>query len=247
MNLSELQKKQAVNVKFQFDLSSVKQCLQQQTNHNYGIYYYTDTQPADDSRKIYRTMDDKNLFDWTARMKLEPYNPTSGSTPNQYLNLTVECEPGILVMNAKIFKMNCCQRSVSNSIFQEDSNAWTAKNVCSIAADSKIDFLMEADVYVKQSLESLMNMSESVAGIFENGRFTDLILSVDDQKFKCHKVMLLEKSPVFEAMVRIGGTCKTVVFRCLKSIHCRNKNWSIIQKQGVSHSISMRKTLLTMI
>jgi hypothetical protein len=108
-------------------------------------------------------------------------------------------------MNLKLVKMNCCQRSVKYTILEEDSNAWTANNVCSINDDStSLVFLLEADVFVKQSFESLMNMSDSVAGIFENGKFTDLTLSVDDQKFKCHKAMLIEKSPVFQAMVRIG-------------------------------------------
>jgi hypothetical protein len=46
-------------------------------------------------------------------------------------------------------------------------------------------------------------MGKSVAGLFNNGKYTDFIVSVKNWKFKCHKAMLMEKSPVFEDLVRI--------------------------------------------
>jgi hypothetical protein len=141
-------------------------------------------------------MDNKSLFDWTARMKL---------SNAQYLTLTVECPPNVEVVSAKLFKVKCSQcSSESTTMTQDASKVWTAENIVPLFNETSLDnFLLEADVYIEHSLESMLNMSETVATLLENGKYTDLILSVKNQKFKCHKAMLMEKSPVFEAMVRI--------------------------------------------
>jgi hypothetical protein len=98
--------------------------------------------------------------------------------------------------------MYCCSRLEAWPIKQDGSNTWSAHSISVTNLNSTVvEFMLEADVYIEHSLESLMNMSESVVDLFENGKFTDLILSVQETKFRCHKAMLMEKSPVFLAMV----------------------------------------------
>jgi hypothetical protein len=194
-NLSRLQKKETVKVKFHFDLSLVKQCFQQQYDLDDEEYYYTDDQPADDPRKTSSTMDNKNLFDWTARVKLD-------GLVGYYLDLIIECPTNAAVVKAKLFKMKGFQRTeISLELSQDVSNVLIAKRVCDINESLPLEFDFEAHFYIHNCLESMLNMSESVAGLFENGKYTDLILSVKNEKFRCHKAMLMEKSPVFEAMV----------------------------------------------
>jgi hypothetical protein len=201
-NLSRSQKKETVKVKFNFNITTVKQCFQLYGD-GYGGHYYTDNQSAADPRRLAHAVDDQNLFKWTARVKLENYSQTSGRT-TQYLSIIIVCDSGTLVSNLRIFKKDCCDCSKLVSLAQDATHGWIAKNFCKIdTALASLEFVLEADVNMPYELESLMNMSESVVGLFESGKYTDLILSVQDQKFRCHKAMLMEKSPVFEAMVRI--------------------------------------------
>lgn len=87
---------------------------------------------------------------------------------------------------------------------QTDTNIWLANNVYQINEKlDKLKFAFEADVYIEKPLSSYLNMGKSVAGLFNNGKYTDFIVSVKNWKFKCHKAMLMEKSPVFEDLVRI--------------------------------------------
>jgi hypothetical protein len=205
LGLSQFQKKEAVKVKFQFDLTLIKKCYKQQNDR---YHFFVDNQPADDPRKASCAMDNKSMFNWTARVKLEKHveNTSSGDYYIQQLSLTIDCPQDVEILNAKVFNIKNCNQCSSEPIIvtQDASKVWTVKKIYTIGKSSPlIHYILEADVYVQQSLESMLNMSESVVGLFENGKYTDLIFSVKNQKFRCHKAMLMEKSPVFEAMVRI--------------------------------------------
>jgi hypothetical protein len=56
-------------------------------------------------------------------------------------------------------------------------------------------------VYEQRSFDLLVAMSKSVDDIFESGKYTDYVVSTKGHEFKCHRVMLMEKSPVLESMV----------------------------------------------
>ncbi len=145
--------------------------------------------------------DNKKLFTWTANLNYEQVSKA--------VKVTIIGPSDVHVTNAKFFLVKCNQSHTGIgklcrqcdqkpcAIIQTQQNVWIAD----IGLDFPQRFSFKADI-VRQISPYILSTIKNVTGLLTTGRYTDLVVFVKDQKFKCHKAMLMEKSPVFEAMVR---------------------------------------------
>jgi hypothetical protein len=168
-------------------------------NENSRNYYVAN--PVSDTE----AMDNKKFFTWTASGNYEQFN----SCQSKKFKITIKGPSNVHVTNAKFFVVKCVRGHEENdrictqcdqkpcAIIQTQQNVWIAD----IEFNFPRLFCFKADI-IRQISPYFLNIVKNVSGLLTTGRYTDLVVFAKDQKFKCHKAMLMEKSPVFEAMVR---------------------------------------------
>jgi hypothetical protein len=184
----------------------LKKRFRQNYDNNRG-WYYTDGLPVADPQQVISVTDDKMLFEWSAKLTLQAFKD---SKTLQYLD--VEMYPSnplpehVSISMVEIWK-SVCDNSEKLSYSTCGDLVWKSSNVFKLSSlhsaecsTEKVKIILKADVNMRKPLETFM--SKRVFDLFENGKHTDVVLTVKGEKFKAHKALLMEKSPVFEAMVR---------------------------------------------
>ncbi len=93
------------------------------------------------------------------------------------------------------------QNYINNNIKWHASNVLDLKHVHSNACFSTLyQFVLEIDLFYSEP--KISEVTKSFID-FENSKFADLIVAVKKKEFKVHKVILMERSEVFERMVRL--------------------------------------------
>ncbi len=54
---------------------------------------------------------------------------------------------------------------------------------------------------MKLEKETNLKMSENIERMFQEGKYTDVVISLDGGEFRAHKCVLFERSPVFADML----------------------------------------------
>ncbi len=150
-------------------------------------------------RTTHYKKDDKNIFQWTAKLA-----ESDNLQENYKLIIEGHFHEKVIVSNFKLYMENYYNSANDLEVHQSTESSWfvqVAHNFLfpggSEAVESEIR--LTADLNLHEPLPLLI--SKSVFSLFENAKYSDLNLIVRDQIFHVHKSILMERSPVFEAMV----------------------------------------------
>jgi hypothetical protein len=170
-------------VKFKFNRNAIKKKIQYQPN-----------------TIAMKSEDDKELFKWTATIIRTTFEK------DYKLRVEGNFHDKVIISNVKLYKINCDNSLNSLEILTHSPNTWSVQNALkhdSVFSDgcdaSEIEFRLTADLYLREPLQLVV--SKSVLNQFENAKYSDLDIVVKDEIFHVHKAILMERSPVFEAMV----------------------------------------------
>jgi hypothetical protein len=152
------------------------------------------------------------MFDGYATLTLDPSKTTLSLTINGSL-----ADQKFSVGNAKLFRRNCNNELKTVDIVQKASvkPQWVASSVVdlkyahlSTCTSTVFEFVLK--VYLFYSEPKISEVARSFVD-FENARYSDMIVAVKEKEFKVHKAILMERSPVFETMVRLSKRQKKEV------------------------------------
>lgn len=186
-----------MEIKFSFQRDLVKRRF---LNRSADVYYQNDA----NSGNVVPINDNKKLFEGSAKLSIAP-------DCLYCLNLEIVgvIPENAVIENIKLTKNNCDSSEVELDIVSHDfkKKSWLSTKAFNLnhihnTACSKIDLEMKLmmNLYLREPLNNYI--SDKIPNLFENAKYSDIIVSVNDKKFKAHKAILMERSPVFEAMVR---------------------------------------------
>jgi hypothetical protein len=133
------------------------------------------------------------------------------SSGSSYISLTIDgsfSDKNVCIGATKLYKINCdrSRKSVEITLnVNSDKLQWTSKSVLNtdevhskICTNSFYEFILEIDLLYSLSISSALSKSID----FKHSKYTDTIVAVKNEQFKVYKAILMEKSLVFERMVR---------------------------------------------
>jgi hypothetical protein len=180
-----LQKHEPVTVKFIINRRNLKKLQKISRAYNQPVF------------------NDKKFFKWRliiTRLGFDNVYP---------LQIVGSFNEKVLVSNVKLWKINCGNSKTDLKVDHSDGRSWLVQNAQNfIFSDGcqapDIEIRLSADLYLREPLQSMI--SNSALNLFENAKYSDLNIISGGQTFRVHKAILMEKSPVFEAMVLLNNS-----------------------------------------